>query len=432
MSVSDTARDVSSSKIRWGVLIGVLLALLVVGFQKPPVEGTSTDRLFNLGDQIRCPQCSGESVTGSNVEIAKAMRSEISERMELGESDDEILSYFASKYGPQILLSPSSNGITGLIWVLPVVAAAGALAVVGYTYFGRQTAQVLAAPTRLRWVKIALGATFVGGVVVVVAQMTSERGEGQSTVAGTSIDEQLAACNASSETDCYDDILKQAPRHPEALTYKGWAQVREGEVAAGLANIDKAIESDPSLPDARVFAASANLQEENVGEAKEQMRQFWALDPPPGMVSLVEQMGLDFNIEVASLPAYVRKCLEIDDDSPLATLRCFDNAGKQNPDDLEVKSLRAALVMSILGANEIPSEGAADLQTSVETALAEILEAEPRNPEALALSALLSIDDGKSKSARKFVKQLKSTNQRPSPLIGVKLEDLETALTELE
>jgi cytochrome c-type biogenesis protein CcmH len=58
------------------------------------------------------------------------VREEIAERIEAGESDSEIRSYFASRFGDEILLTPPADGVGSLVWVLPVVVtvlAAGGL-----------------------------------------------------------------------------------------------------------------------------------------------------------------------------------------------------------------------------------------------------------------------------------------------------------------
>ena len=44
------------------------------------------------------------------------------------ESEDEIRDYLVSRFGEEIVLTPSSSGVTGLVWVIPVVAVALATA----------------------------------------------------------------------------------------------------------------------------------------------------------------------------------------------------------------------------------------------------------------------------------------------------------------
>ena len=120
----------------WG-LMGVLAAgAVAVGWGSEPTEGTSDDRLFHLSEQMRCLQCTGESVANSQAPIAVQMRDEIRRQMARGRTNDEILSYFShpDRYGERVLLNPSGRGLTALIWVLPVVVGAGLLVGLGVVF----------------------------------------------------------------------------------------------------------------------------------------------------------------------------------------------------------------------------------------------------------------------------------------------------------
>lgn len=129
----------SSSTARragWVVALIAVVALVVIGARPTPTSGTSDDRLYALAGEMKCLQCLGETVAGSQADIAVKMRSEIGEQMRKGRTDDEILSFFADTYGQRVLLNPSSKGLTSLVWITPVVVAG--LAVIGLGLaFGR-------------------------------------------------------------------------------------------------------------------------------------------------------------------------------------------------------------------------------------------------------------------------------------------------------
>jgi cytochrome c-type biogenesis protein CcmH/NrfF len=38
------------------------------------------------------------------------------------------MAFFSDRYGPRVLLNPPSNGVAGLIWVIPVVVVAASAA----------------------------------------------------------------------------------------------------------------------------------------------------------------------------------------------------------------------------------------------------------------------------------------------------------------
>ena len=117
--------------LSWAALSIVAVATLAYGtFDDGPARSTE-DRVESIAGTIRCPQCSGQSAANSDAPSARAVRAEIGERLDEGQSADEIRDYFASRYGDDILLNPPASGVGSIVWVLPVavtVAAAGGLA----------------------------------------------------------------------------------------------------------------------------------------------------------------------------------------------------------------------------------------------------------------------------------------------------------------
>lgn len=106
------------------VLLGVAVAGLLAGSRQP------RDRAYQLEQRLRCPTCQSVSVADSPSETAVAMRATIAEQVAAGRSDQQILDYFRVRYGSWVLFDPPVRGVTLLVWVLPVLAAAGGVVVV--------------------------------------------------------------------------------------------------------------------------------------------------------------------------------------------------------------------------------------------------------------------------------------------------------------
>lgn len=121
------SRAVRRSVWAWAPLGVVIAVALVVGARTTPTEGVSDDRLFSLASQLKCQQCVGESVEGSQSPSAVQFREEIRDQMAQGRTDDEILSFFVDRYGQDVLLSPPGTGLGAAVWVVPVVAVAVAV-----------------------------------------------------------------------------------------------------------------------------------------------------------------------------------------------------------------------------------------------------------------------------------------------------------------
>jgi cytochrome c-type biogenesis protein CcmH len=65
---------------------------------------------------LRCAVCQSESVWESNAELALQMREIIRERLQQGESPEQIRTYFVGRYGDFILLKPRTFGLNWLLW----------------------------------------------------------------------------------------------------------------------------------------------------------------------------------------------------------------------------------------------------------------------------------------------------------------------------
>lgn len=122
-------RKVILSWLLVGVAVATMLALGVVDGRD---DRTNAERAHDIGATIACPQCVGQSVVESDVAIAREIRAEIGRLVVAGHSDDDIRARFAEQYGDWVILTPSTSGVSGLVWVIPVVGlvvGAGLLAV---------------------------------------------------------------------------------------------------------------------------------------------------------------------------------------------------------------------------------------------------------------------------------------------------------------
>lgn len=83
---------------------------------------TLEDQVTEIGSELMCPVCQGQSVSESNSGLAQDMREIIRQKLENGESKEEIISYFTARYGDSILGAPPAKGIGYLLWLLPVLS----------------------------------------------------------------------------------------------------------------------------------------------------------------------------------------------------------------------------------------------------------------------------------------------------------------------
>lgn len=105
----------------WLCLLAAGLSALVISTQVEGPPRTNQDRVRALAEDFACPTCDGQSVAESNAVIALEIRRDIQRRVDEGDSDAQVTDALISAYGESIDLRPSSGGIVGLIWTVPVV-----------------------------------------------------------------------------------------------------------------------------------------------------------------------------------------------------------------------------------------------------------------------------------------------------------------------
>ncbi len=117
--------------IALGVVVVVALGIGVLGERGP---STLDDRADALAAEVRCPTCRSESALESGAASARALRAEITRRLEAGEGEGEIRTYLVSRYGQEILLTPEATGLSSLVWILPVAGLVAALVGLGFVF----------------------------------------------------------------------------------------------------------------------------------------------------------------------------------------------------------------------------------------------------------------------------------------------------------
>jgi cytochrome c-type biogenesis protein CcmH len=133
-------------RLSWIAALLVFAGALVVAAVGDPGPRTQSEQVYQIAETLKCPQCAGQTVAESDTAISREIRAEISEGLSAGMSPDEIRADIASGYEVEIRLDPSSSGITGVVWMLPVVL--GVLAVAGLVFaFRRWSGQGTAAAT---------------------------------------------------------------------------------------------------------------------------------------------------------------------------------------------------------------------------------------------------------------------------------------------
>ena len=76
-------------------------------------------RAAALMETLRCVVCQGQSIADSEAEIAGDMRAMVRERIQRGETPEQIRAWMIERYGEWISYDPPFSGRTALLWIAP-------------------------------------------------------------------------------------------------------------------------------------------------------------------------------------------------------------------------------------------------------------------------------------------------------------------------
>lgn len=82
-------------------------------------------------EELRCPKCQNQNLSGSNSPIASDLRREVHRLLTSGATDDEVVEFMVERYGEYVLYKPRARGATLLLWLAP-----GALLLFGLVILG--------------------------------------------------------------------------------------------------------------------------------------------------------------------------------------------------------------------------------------------------------------------------------------------------------
>jgi cytochrome c-type biogenesis protein CcmH len=114
--------------LRAATRVGMAAAAILVigGLFSAHAAPTLDDRIDAIAKDLMCPVCSGQTVADSNSQLAGQMRQIIRERLQAGQTREEIIAYFVAQFGEGVLASPPPHGGGLVLWLsLPVALVAG-------------------------------------------------------------------------------------------------------------------------------------------------------------------------------------------------------------------------------------------------------------------------------------------------------------------
>ena len=136
VSIGKRGRDKSVPTRSLFILVGVVLLIAALWSYMAftaSAHQTLDQHVQNIGKQLKCPVCQGESVADSTSNTAQDIRTAIRQQIQSGQSDQQIIQYFSDRYGTQIVWSPPWWGFSLLAWLVPIALLLGGLVLIFFT-----------------------------------------------------------------------------------------------------------------------------------------------------------------------------------------------------------------------------------------------------------------------------------------------------------
>src|ERR1700693_755117 len=110
----------------------LLLALaLVAGLAPGPAHAVRPDEMLSdpglearareVGSELRCLVCRNQSIDDSDADLAHDLRVLVRERIQGGDSNDQVVAFVRARYGDFVLLRPPFEIGTALLWGGPLL-----------------------------------------------------------------------------------------------------------------------------------------------------------------------------------------------------------------------------------------------------------------------------------------------------------------------
>jgi cytochrome c-type biogenesis protein CcmH len=84
-------------------------------------DGKLEARARHLSTGLRCLVCQNQSIDDSSAPLARDLRLLVRERLQSGETDDQVMRFITDRYGQFVLLNPPVGRNTLLLWATPIL-----------------------------------------------------------------------------------------------------------------------------------------------------------------------------------------------------------------------------------------------------------------------------------------------------------------------
>jgi cytochrome c-type biogenesis protein CcmH len=86
-------------------------------------------RMIRITSELRCLVCQNQTIADSHAGLAIDLRNQVMEKLQKGESDQQIIDYMTTRYGDFVLYRPPLKATTAVLWFGPGLLLLGGLGI---------------------------------------------------------------------------------------------------------------------------------------------------------------------------------------------------------------------------------------------------------------------------------------------------------------
>src|SRR3972149_12318111 len=101
-------------------LVAIALLVMLGGCSVPERTRSLDEKAQDIYRSLMCPLCQRQTIEQSQSELSAQMRAVVREKLEQGETKEEILQFFVERYGETVLAAPVKSGFNLIAWLAPI------------------------------------------------------------------------------------------------------------------------------------------------------------------------------------------------------------------------------------------------------------------------------------------------------------------------
>ena len=104
------------------IFIAVFICIYIKNSFPNQTDINYEKRFIELSSELRCLVCQNQSLLESDSELANDLKEIIYEKINEGQSNNQIKSFLVKRYGEFILFKPLFNMANLLLWITPLIS----------------------------------------------------------------------------------------------------------------------------------------------------------------------------------------------------------------------------------------------------------------------------------------------------------------------